>query len=196
MPKKATTSPREATTGEGGAKDPFATTRPGGAVPVARKPRPPKREPQTTLTTTLPVQHVGTMNPSTTPNASEIPDDLWVSIKGKFHPLYRGLLAAAHKRGMASITTTLLQAPTELNDGIAIAHARVVMKDGSSWDGLGDASEKSVPSNIRPHLVRMAETRAKGRALRDMLNIDAPTADEMSETDDMDLADTLNPHPY
>lgn len=101
-----------------------------------------------------------------------------VSIHGKEHPTYAGVLSKAHDDGLKSIETTLVQAPTKDNSYMAIVHARVTTKRGV-FDGIGDATPKNVNSMIAPHIVRMAETRAKGRALRDALNITEALAEEL-----------------
>jgi hypothetical protein len=97
--------------------------------------------------------------------------------QGKDFVLYAGLLDAAHGRLLA-ISTQLLQAPTEGNGQVAIVHARVTLKDGEAFDGIGDASPANTSRNIAPHAIRMAETRAKARALRDALNIGGMSAVE------------------
>lgn len=103
-----------------------------------------------------------------------------VNIKGKQHPTYAGVLKKAHEEGLKEIRTELLQAPLEANNYMAIIHARVTTEKGV-FDGIGDATPKNVNSMIAPHIVRMAETRAKGRALRDALNIAEALAEELGE---------------
>ena len=101
---------------------------------------------------------------------------------GKPYIQFVGLLDLLHQEsaGEFSITTRLEQAPTEANGNLAIVSATVVMAQGHrSASALGDASPQSVNRMIAPHLVRMAETRAKGRALRDLLNIPYVTAEEL-----------------
>ena len=93
-----------------------------------------------------------------------------VNIKGKEHPTFAGVLAKAHEKGLSSIETELLQAPMECNNYMAICKAKVTLGD-KVFEGIGDATPKNVNAMIAPHIVRMAETRAKGRALRDALNI-------------------------
>jgi hypothetical protein len=96
--------------------------------------------------------------------------------QGKDFVLYPGLVDLAHRRGLLGIETTLIQIPCADNGMVAVVHARALMPQGS-WDGLGDASANNVSKNIAPHIIRMAETRAKARALRDATNV-AETAEE------------------
>lgn len=102
-----------------------------------------------------------------------------VDIHGKQHPTYAGVLNKAHEEGLVGIKTELLQAPLEENNYMAIVHARVKVED-KVFEGIGDATPKNVNSMIAPHIVRMAETRAKGRALRDALNITEALMEELS----------------
>jgi hypothetical protein len=90
--------------------------------------------------------------------------------QGRDMILYAGLLDAAHNQfGLRAITTTLVQVPSDLNKHVAIVHA-TVETEGGTFSGLGDASPENVSRNILPHTIRMAETRAKARALRDAIN--------------------------
>ena len=102
-----------------------------------------------------------------------------INRQGKDFVLYAGLLDAAHRAGMQSMFTNLVQAPTSLNGGIAIVHATVEFPWGS-YTGIGDADDANVGRMIVPHKIRMAETRAKARALRDALNVDMVTVEEMT----------------
>lgn len=107
--------------------------------------------------------------------------------QGKEFVLYAGLLDAAHGDGLDSIETQLLQAPAETNDWTAIVQAEVRFlrpNDHSvRFTGIGDANRHNVSSLMRPHIVRMAETRAKARALRDALNIGAAALEELGGED-------------
>lgn len=105
-----------------------------------------------------------------------------VSIHGKEHPTYAGVLAQAHPK-LQGIQTELLQAPMEENRFMAIIKATVTDTKGRVFEGIGDATPKNVNAMIAPHIVRMAETRAKGRALRDMLNIAQALKEELLEGD-------------
>lgn len=100
---------------------------------------------------------------------------------------YEGLLDAAHRSGLMSISTALVQGPHADNDHVAIVSCivRQDLGDGvvRSFSGLGDAGPKSVSASILPHALRMAETRAKARALRDMLNVGMVAVEELGGQD-------------
>jgi hypothetical protein len=91
---------------------------------------------------------------------------------------YQGLLSKAHDEGLKAIHTSLVQIPTDDNGRTAIAKAAVETGKGQ-FEALGDASPLNVNSFIVPHLIRMAETRAKARALRDAVNIGVVSFEEL-----------------
>ncbi len=91
---------------------------------------------------------------------------------------YPGLLSKAHEEGLQRIATKLVQVPTDENARTAIAKALVETKKGR-FEGIGDASPENVNGFIVPHLIRMAETRAKARALRDAVNIGIVSFEEL-----------------
>src|SRR5712664_1818951 len=97
--------------------------------------------------------------------------------------LYKGLLAKAHGEKLSRIRTRLTQVPSDENGRTAIAQAEVTTGKGS-FTGIGDASPQNVPPNILPHLIRMAETRAKARALRDAVNIGVVSFEELDGASD------------
>jgi hypothetical protein len=111
-------------------------------------------------------------------------DEFLITRQGKQYVLFAGLLDEAHSRGLGSIDTELVQAPTEENGQVAICKARVEMEDGRTFSGIGDASPENVGRNIVPHIIRMAETRAKARALRDAVNVGATALEELADGDD------------
>jgi predicted amidohydrolase YtcJ len=108
-----------------------------------------------------------------------------VEREGKTFVLYAGLLDLAHERGLKAITTTLVQIPNELNGNVAICHATVETEQGT-FTGLGDAAPTNVNRMMSPHLIRMAETRAKARALRDAVNVGVTALEELADVEDLD----------
>ena len=106
-----------------------------------------------------------------------------VEREGRSFVLYAGLLDLAHERGLKGITTTLVQVPSELNGMSAIVHATVETETGT-FTGLGDASPSNVTRMMAPHLIRMAETRAKARALRDAVNVGVTAFEELGDESD------------
>ncbi|HEX2098418.1 MAG TPA: hypothetical protein VHF46_05110 [Rubrobacteraceae bacterium] len=120
-------------------------------------------------------------------------DEFLIMRQGKQYVLFAGLLDEAHNRGLKGIDTELVQVPTEENARVAIVKAQVEMEDGSTFSGIGDASPENVGRNIVPHIIRMAETRAKARALRDAVNVGAVALEELSDTDDAPPVDLPPP---
>ena len=101
-----------------------------------------------------------------------------VNLQGKEYATYQYVLGKAHKEGLESITTDVIQLPTKENDFICIIKATVIVQ-GRVFEGIGDATPRNVNSMIAKHLIRMAETRAKGRALRDAVNIGETILEEL-----------------
>lgn len=114
----------------------------------------------------------------------QIRTEFIIDRSGKQFVLYTGLVDAAHAEGIKSIDTELLQKPAPDNGEVAIVKAVVEMEDGRRFSGIGDASPRNVSKNIAPHTIRMAETRAKARALRDALNVSAAALEELGGEDD------------
>ena len=105
---------------------------------------------------------------------------------------YQGLLARAHEDGLRSITTELVQTPTRDNGQTAIVRA-VVTTGRGVYCGIGDASPANVNARVAAHLLRMAETRAKARALRDATNIGVLALEELEDVDE--AAPPVEPEP-
>ena len=109
--------------------------------------------------------------------------------------MFAGLLDEAHSRGLRGIDTELIQVPDDANGSVAIVKATCEMDDGRRFSGIGDASPENVGRNIVPHLIRMAETRAKARALRDAVNVGATALEELSDGDDAPPAENFGGAP-
>jgi hypothetical protein len=109
-------------------------------------------------------------------------EEYMIERQGKRFVLYAGLLEEAHSRGLRSIETDLLQVPEAGNGEVAIVRAVVRTEDGK-FTGIGDASPENVNRNIAPHVIRMAETRAKARALRDAINVGVTAFEELGGED-------------
>ena len=100
---------------------------------------------------------------------------------GKDYVLYAGLLDEAHLQGLQSIKTELVQVPTAQNGHVAICTAEVVTERGT-YTGIGDADPANVNQMMANALIRMAETRAKARALRDAINVSMVAVEELAES--------------
>lgn len=96
---------------------------------------------------------------------------------------YADLLDQAHQEGLSRVQTELVQAPTDDNGNSAIVKATVSTGKGV-FDGLGDANPNNVNTEVLPHLIRVAETRAKARALRDAVNVGVTSLEELGGRSD------------
>jgi hypothetical protein len=105
--------------------------------------------------------------------------------------LYAGLLSQAHEEGLARVRTSILQIPTEENGRLAIIKVEVETSKGL-FEAIGDACPENVDDFLAPHLIRVAETRAKARALRDAVNIGITSFEEL---DGVSLEGTRSPGP-
>lgn len=92
----------------------------------------------------------------------------------------KGLLLIAHEIGLKSI---ICEPVTREREGAKIIFAEtkatITLNDGRTFTSYGDASALSVSRGIQPHICRMAETRAIGRALRNATGIDICTKEEL-----------------
>jgi hypothetical protein len=84
------------------------------------------------------------------------------------------------------VETEVVQLPTAENQMTAVCSARVQLFDPQEvgvvrrvCTGIGDANPGNVSKQMVPHLIRMAETRAKARALRDAVNVSMVAAEEL-----------------
>jgi hypothetical protein len=111
-----------------------------------------------------------------------------INQQGKDHVLFSGLIDALHQLslGFFSVDTRIEQLPTPDNGHQAVCSACVRVYDPDNPDvvrrsasGIGDASPANVSRMMANALIRMAETRAKARALRDLCNIGMVAYEEL-----------------
>lgn len=100
--------------------------------------------------------------------------------QGRSFAMYAGLLDEAHQQGLKSIKTQMIQIPTPENGHVAICVAEVETERGV-FTGIGDATPQNVARLVAPHFIRMAETRAKARALRDAINVGTTAIEELAD---------------
>ena len=114
-----------------------------------------------------------------------------VERQGKSFVLYAGILDLAHQNGLRVLQTELIQVPSEANNRVAIVTAVAIMdRDGveRKFTGIGDAAPSNVAPAMQTCLIRMAETSAKARALRDAVNVGVAAFEEMGLEDTGDDA--------
>ena len=99
-----------------------------------------------------------------------------VQLQGKDFITYDGLLDMAHQMGLISLET-------ELVDKDPYIFRAVAKTDKQTFTGYGDADNENVNKMIAKHKIRMAETRAKARALRDLTNVGMCSVEEMGGDD-------------
>jgi len=106
-----------------------------------------------------------------------IPKEFIQNIQGKEFVKYEGLLDLFHKNGGQSITTELVS--KKLGEETFFIFKATVSGERGLYEGYGDACKGNVNPKIVKHMMRMAETRAKARALRDYNNIGIAAAEEL-----------------
>ena len=103
-----------------------------------------------------------------------------------------GLVALGHIKGMWKCDVEILQYPSAENNNTCICKAVV---GGYDWDpiekkvirveysDIGDANPSNCNRMVGPAFIRMASTRALGRALRKYTNVDMLCTEELSDDD-------------
>jgi len=135
----------------------------------------------------------GTHAPLTT--TIDIHDKEGRKIGSKEVVTYCGILALAHDEGLRSIITKLVQVPSKENGAVAIVTA-VVRTNRGVFTAIGDANPGNVNRKIAAHIIRMAETRAKARALRDAIDVGTVALEELGDLveDERSAEPTGQPH--
>lgn len=108
----------------------------------------------------------------------DIPREFIVKIQGdKEFITYEGLLNMFHENGGKEIITELVQ--SMLGEDVFFIFKATVTGERGIFVGYGDACRGNVNTMIAKHMMRMAETRAKARALRDYNNIGMCSVEEL-----------------
>jgi hypothetical protein len=102
-------------------------------------------------------------------------------VDGKDFVLYAGLLDLAHQKDLVSMDVELIQCPGKDNDHTAICKAIAKTAVGGPFIDVGDANPVNCNSKVVKHIIRMASTRAKARALRDLTNIGMTALEELGD---------------
>lgn len=102
--------------------------------------------------------------------------ELYITLNGKTYVTQKGLLNEAHKKGLKSITTELIEFKDQ---EIAVVKSTLTGNNGEVFTGYGDATKDNVNNMILKHLLRMAETRATNRAMRLFTNIGVTSIEEL-----------------
>jgi hypothetical protein len=106
-----------------------------------------------------------------------------ITLKGKSCPLFAGILDVATKAGLQSLRTTVLQVPTPESGQLAVVMARAEFGDGRVFEDVGDCSPASTSPQLAAASLRLASTRAKGRVLRDAINVGQTMFEELPDLD-------------
>ena len=102
-----------------------------------------------------------------------------INWQGQDFVKYEGLLDEAHQQGLKRINTILIQVPHDEDGRVAIVSAEVETEKGV-FTGIGDASPENVRGTGGQGCVRVAEDRAKARALRDAVNVGQTSVEELA----------------
>jgi hypothetical protein len=107
------------------------------------------------------------------------------AIEGRDFVVYAGLLDLAHQKGLAKMAVEILQYPAAENGHMAIVRAQAESKLGETFTDVGDATPTNCNHKVAKHLLRMASTRAKARALRDFTNIGMTCLEELGDLNEV-----------
>ena len=111
----------------------------------------------------------------------KLDDNFIKQIDDKDFVIYAGLLDVAHQKNLSMVDVELIQFPSDQNKQTAICKAKVETVDGRKFSDIGDANPLNCNAKVAKHLIRMASTRAKARAFRDMDNIGMTALEELGD---------------
>lgn len=121
---------------------------------------------------------------------AKVRDEFWVDLKGKRYPTWPGVLIAMHEEGLIGIEVTALQYPTAENGMVAICQATVTMRGDGTREQIYTEIADACPSNVNPRMagavLRLAATRAKGRAGRDAIALGDTLLEELPGDEEME----------
>jgi isopentenyl phosphate kinase len=104
-----------------------------------------------------------------------------IRLQGNDYVLYKGLVALAHEMGLKSIISEPIE--IDWDAGRFIFKATVTMLDELGHEKVfvdyGDCTKHNTNKMIYPAALRMASTRARGRALRDATGVALTTHEEL-----------------
>ena len=104
-----------------------------------------------------------------------------IKIQGKDHMLYKGLLDKAHKK---EEKFSMVITESWVSEDMKMAWCKVRLTAGTqTFDGFGSSTPENTGTMTKTHPVEMAHTRAKGRALRDYVNIGEAMEEELKHDD-------------
>lgn len=106
---------------------------------------------------------------------------LIIRMQGKEFIKYAGLLVMAHSHGLQSIETTIVH--QDIKAGLFIFSA-IVSGSRGTFKAHGDSTLTNVSTMIKPHMIRMAETRAVARALRSYTAVGMCSLEELGGDND------------
>ncbi len=98
----------------------------------------------------------------------------------------------AHQNGLGKMQVEILQYPCADNGQMAIVRAQAESKVGEMFADVGDANPTNCNAKVAKHLLRMASTRAKARALRDFTNIGLTALEELGDLNEIIEEGSIN----
>lgn len=102
-----------------------------------------------------------------------------VNIKGKNFMTYEGVLNKLHEKSKGNFSLIILESWNSEDLKSATCKVRLTVGD-NIFDGIGSSTPQNT-GKVTDHPVEIANTRAKGRALRDYLNIGEIMTEEMKK---------------
>ena len=104
-------------------------------------------------------------------------DEDVINISGKDFMTYKGLLKRAHEK---KEDFSMVITESWVSEDMKMAWCKIKLTtEKQTFDGFGSSTPDNTGKMTSSHPVEMAHTRAKGRALRDYLNIGEVMAEEL-----------------